>query len=486
MARYLTLSRAARLAGVKRGALQQRISEGELPTFEGKIELSDLLRVYPQTRLDDTAELERVDRIKMKAVPRTMRSHGETPDLETLRARATKLGAELARAQAEANAYRELIGQLQQRLAQQSGTTTNDAVRAWLDNALREQAQKVSVPDELSIKDTMLRFLSAHVFVYPSQHDFFVEGNDTILEAGLRAGLALPYGCSDASCGRCRARLLAGKVKPVRQQPDESRQDTILLCCNTAISDIEIEVAEAHTAEAVEHATLTAEVCKINRPQDDIVVLDLKSPRSRRLRFLAGQHARLSVHGSAARSYSIASCPCDERQLQFHIPRDESEFSRYVFERLSLSDTITIDGPFGQFLLDEESPRSLVHLAWGTGFAPIKSLIENAMALDAAEYVHLYWCYDKREPHPYMHNLCRSWNDALDNFLYTPVAIDMDESSAELEQTLNELAEQQPDLSSFDYYVAGPGPIVETVRTFLRARGLPTDQLKSQTIPPAE
>lgn len=485
MARYLTLSRAARLAGVKRGALQQRISEGDLPTFEGQIELSDLLRVYPQTRLDDTAELDRVDRIKMKAVPRTMRDHAQAPDMETLRARATRLGADLARAQSEASGYRDLITELQTQLAQQAGNPGVDAVRDWLEQALRAQAQKVAVPDELLIKDTMLRFFSAHVFVYPSQHDFFVEGNDTILEAGLRAGLALPYGCSDASCGKCRARLLAGKVKALKAQPTDLPPDTMLLCCNTAISDVEIEVPEARAADALEPVRLHAEVCKINRPRDDMVVLNLKSPRSQRLRFLAGQYAYLSAGGGAARSYPIASCPCDERQLQFHVPRDGSEFSRYVFEKLSLSATIEVEGPYGDFVLDEESPRSLIYLAWESGFGPIKSLIENAMALDAAEHVHLYWYYDQRQPHPYMHNLCRSWHDALDNFRYTAVAMEPDDRDA-LKQGLNELAEQHPDLSSFDFFVAGPARMIDSVRSFLRARALPADQLKSQRVPPDE
>lgn len=489
MARYLTLSRAARLAGVKRGALQKRISEGDLPTFEGKIELSDLLRVYPQTRLDDTTELERVDRIKMKAVPRTMRSHSQLPDVETLHARATKLGAELARAQAEVTGYRELIAQLQARLEQATASPARDDLQRWLADALCEQAKKTAVPDELLIKDTMLRFLSAHVFVYPSQHDFFVEGNDTILEAGLRAGLALPYGCSDASCGQCRARLLAGKVKTVRPgvgSGGSDDQDSILLCCHTAISDVEIEVPEALTAADVGHTRLAAEVCKIKRPQDDVVVLDLKSPRSQRLRFLAGQYARLSVHDGPARAYAIASCPCDERQLQFHVPQDDSEFSRYVFGNLSLADTITVEGPCGHFVLDEESPRSLVFLAWDTGFAPIKSLIENAMALDAAEQVHLYWCYGANQQQPYMHNLCRSWYDALDNFHYVPMAVGRGASSAQFDEALNDIAEEHPDLSSFDFYVAGPADIVAAVRSFLRARGLPADQFKSETLPPAD
>ncbi len=487
MARYLTLSRAARLAGVKRGALQKRISEGDLPTFEGKIELSDLLRVYPQTRLDDTAELERVDRIKMQAVPRTMRSRGQLPDAETLHARAAKLGAELARAQAQATSYRELLEQLQERLARAASSPAIDGIQQWLASALRDQSSTSSVADELLLKDTMLGFLSAHVFVYPSQHDFFVEGNDTILEAGLRAGLALPYGCSDASCGECKAHLLAGKVKAVREpafNDASGSPDNILLCCHTAVSDIEIEVPEALIASDVAHRRLTAQVCKIKRPQDDVVILDLKSPHAQRMRFLAGQYARLSVHDGPAQAYAIASCPCDERQLQFHVPQDDSDFSQYVFGSLSLADTITVDGPDGHFLLDEESPRSLVFIAWETGFAPVKSLIENAMALDAAEQVYLYWCHSNAEPQPYMHNLCRSWHDALDNFHYQPMAIADSGDAAGLDEVLHDIAEAHPDLSSFDFYVAGPADIVAAVRRFLRARGLPVDQFKAQPVPP--
>ena len=486
MARYLTLSRAARLAGVKRGALQKKISEGELPTFEGMIELGDLLRAYPEARVDDTTELQRVDRIKMKAVPRTMREHSGLPDVDTLRSRIEQLSRDLARSKTEAAGYRELFTQLQQRL-ETLGRSDPAFVglKGWLGEGLGQVAG-LAPTDELVVRDSLLRVMTAHVFVYPSGHDYFVEGSDTILEAGLRAGLALPYGCSDGSCGRCKARLLAGKVKAVHEPlhalpAAEQREGALLLCCHTAVSDIEIEVQEADAGAPLPRQEIEARVWRISRPNERIAILDLKTPPSSRLHFIAGQCAMVQAGDAPAQPCAIASCPCDDRQLQFHIARDGSPLAEYAWNRISLSDRVRVAGPFGDFVLDPDSPRSLLFIAWDQGFAPIKSLLENAMALDTAEQLHLYWLHPAGEP-PYMHNLCRSWQDALDGFRYTPRPMHSDHPG-EMEELLNDLFDQHPDLSSHDIYLCAPAAVVERARTFLQARGVPQDQLRTQALP---
>ena len=209
MARFLTLSRAARLVGVRRGALQARIRSGELATFEGQVSLDDLQRLYPQAGLEDNAGLERYEAIKDAAFARRLRER-LLPEPEILMARLAELSRERAEAQAELERYRTLVGELRERLAAATGGAEG---LAWLQQRLAPAARDAT---PLLAQESFLRIMTAHVQVRPSGHEFFVEGNDSLLEAALRAGLALDYGCSAGSCGKCRAKVVSGQVHRTR------------------------------------------------------------------------------------------------------------------------------------------------------------------------------------------------------------------------------------------------------------------------------
>ena len=177
----------------------------------------------------------------------------------------------------------------------------------------------------------------------------------------------------------------------------------------------------------------------------------------------------------------MASCPCDDRNLQFHIRRRAGDaFAERVFGGLKGVDSVRVEGPRGEFVLNEESHRPLVFIAGESGFAPIKSLIEHAMALDAAESLHLVWIAAGRSGH-YLDNLCRSWSDALDDFRYTPLTAKgalADEAEAMLRQVLQD----HPRLSECDVYVAGPAPWANAAEFQLLERGLPRAQLFVNTL----
>ncbi len=165
-------------------------------------------------------------------------------------------------------------------------------------------------------------------------------------------------------------------------------------------------------------------------------LLHLQTPRSNRLRFLAGQSVTLELPGGMSASHPVASCPCDDRNLQFHVRRREGDaFAARVFEGLRAADTVRIEGPRGSFVLNEESDRPLVFIAGGTGFAPIKSLIEHAMALEAAESLSVIWLAPAADGH-YLDNLCRSWSDALDDFRYLPLTLEGAWSQEAVERVL--------------------------------------------------
>lgn len=441
MPRYLTLSRAARLVGVRRGALQSKIRNGELAAFEGMVSEDDLLRAYPEAHLEDNTFLERLEAIKEAAFARRVRER-VLPSAEVLMARL----AELER----------YCAILEERLA--AGAPGGPPLLA---------------------RDRLLRIMSAHVQLKPSGHEFFVDGSDSLLEAALRAGLSLDYGCSAGSCGKCKARIVSGQVHRLRHSDyaftaAEKAAGTVLMCCHTAATDLVIEAREAHGAADMPLQTLDARVKSVSSLGEDMRLLHLQTPRTQRLRFLAGQSVRLSLGGEAAASFPVASCPCDERNLQFHLRRRAGDaFVERVFEGLKGVDTVRVEGPRGEFVLDEASARPLVFVAFDTGFAPVKSLIEHAMALDASESLHLYWIAG--EGGHYLDNLCRSWSDALDDFRYTPLA-----ASGELtgESVLPPLLRDHPRLADCDVYVAGPAPYVSAAEFQLLEHGLPRAQLR--------
>jgi len=315
--------------------------------------------------------------------------------------------------------------------------------------------------------------MAAHVQVRPSGHEFFVEGNDSLLEAALRSGLALDYGCSIGSCGRCKARIVSGQAQRMRHSDyaltaAEKNAGVVLMCCHTALGDLVIEAREALGAADMPVQTIDARVKSVSALAEDMRLLHLQTPRSNRLRFLAGQSASLTLPDGASISLPLASCPCDDRNLQFHVQRRAGDaFAERVFAGLKGVDSVRVEGPRGEFVLNEESRRPLVFVAFDTGFAPIKSLIEHAMALDASETLHLYWMAPGPGGH-YLDNLCRSWGDALDDFHYQPIAA---------QAVLWRLLRDHPRLGDCDAYVAGPAPLAHAAELQLLEHGLPRAQL---------
>jgi CDP-4-dehydro-6-deoxyglucose reductase, E3 len=488
MSQFLTLSRAARLVGVARGALQKRIKDGELPTFEGMVAPADLLRVYPQTHLEDNAHLEQLMQIKESAFARRLRER-ILPDPEVLVVRLSDLGHELADTHAQLERYRTISTEFEQRLAALAAHLSGDAsmevgtLRDWLHAALAH------APDEgeqhlLAVKESTMRVMVAHVLLMPSRREYFVEGSDTLLDAALRAGLALNYGCSNGNCGLCKARVVSGQTKKVRTHDyvlseADKNAGVVLMCSSTAVNDLVIEAEEAGSAREIPLQQIAARVKSIERLSDDVMQLHLQTPRTRRLRFLAGQYVTLQAGETAPVDYPVASCPCDDRNLQFHIHRTPDDlFADHVFQGLKAGDTVNVLGPRGEFVLREDSPHNLVFIAWDIGFAPIMSLIEHALALDVAESLHLYWLAPEGRGH-YLSNLCRSWSDALDNFYFTPVEVP-EAASADPERLQAELARvthDHPQLRDCDVYVAGSPALLDAARAFLLAQGLPAEQL---------
>jgi len=490
MPRLITLSRAARLVGVKRGALQTKIQQGELRTFEGELLLADLLKVYPQTTVEDTTMLERVEHIMEQAVNKIIRPASEdAPDTDTLAARILALGQELAQARQEARRNADLITDLKQKLdelapeSEQTQDRTFSKLRDWFTLALASTDTTADDSDILA-REAFLRVMAAQVRILPSGHEFFIEGSDSILEAGLRGGLALDYGCSNGNCGKCKAKVVSGQVKKICPH-DYALSETekglgyILTCANTAVTDVVLEAEEALGSHDIPQQEIDIRVKKTECPDDRIIILHARTPRTQRLRFLAGQYLSLELEGLPAQYCSIASCPCDDMNLQFHIPTLAGDpFSEQLAGSVRANSVISVQGPKGAFTLKEDSPRWVVFIAVNAGFGPVKSLIEHAMALDIAEHLYLYWITTPGNSH-YLGNLCRAWNDALDNFQYRPLEATDTRPVAEV---LPEIIADLDAVEELDFYVCAPGPLLESIESCLTGNGVPPSRLRLEPV----
>jgi CDP-4-dehydro-6-deoxyglucose reductase, E3 len=485
----ITLSRAARLVGVKRGTLQKQIQRGDLRTFEGELLLADLLHAYPQTEVEDTTMLERVGSIKEQAINKIIRADEGKPDVDTLAARIYSLGRELARERQSARRSGRIVAELTEQFDQlpddADEKTRGEAytrLRDWFSRSI-EATEATDHSTGFMAREAFLRVMAAQVRILPSGHEYFIEGSDSILEAGLRAGLALNYGCSNGNCGLCKCKVLSGEVKKIAPHDyvfskTEKALGYILACATTAVTDVVLEGDEADSASDIPLQEIEVKVRKIEAVDDRVLILHARTPRTKRLRFLAGQYLTLQADTGIVQNCSIASCPCDDMNLQFHIPVVSGNPFSEKIASLRPGNSLAITGPRGNFTLDEDSPRSLVFIAVNTGFGPVKSLIEHAMALDIAEQLRLYWITTPGNDH-YLGNLCRAWTDALDNFHYHALRVRDDTS---VETLLGEMLGELDDISNLDFYSCMPAPLLEPLQAMLTQHGVLPGQIRLELV----
>jgi len=496
MSETLSLTRAARLIGVTRAELQKKIQSGEMLSHDGSVTVENLLACYPDAQLEDTAETRRVAQIKERAFGKRVMER-VLPEPEVLAARITELGKTLANSQMQVKQFNTLLGKLWDKLTEiEAGLDTRSSpalenLKTWIKQEV-ELAMEPGFINPLAIKDNVLHVTTAQVTVLPSKQDFLVEGHDTILEAAVRSGVPLSYGCSGGNCGLCKAKVLSGEVRKTRQHdfviPEaEKNQGYVLLCSNTAVSDVVIEAAVANSVQDIPFQQINAHAKAMGHITDDMILLHLQTPRTQRLRFLAGQGVTLRVGQSYSAELPIASCPCDDRNLLFHISRQNGNlFSDYVFDHLKPNEAVEIEGPHGEFILHEKSTRPMYFIAFDTGFAPIKSLIEHALSLDV-ENIHLHWIGSSQQ-NIYLPNIAHAWDDALDNFHYEEHVAGFDlrtVSSKRAEillKLLNKISAADAYLLHGDIYIAGPEDAVSIAEQYFLGKRLPKTRVAVENV----
>ena len=323
--------------------------------------------------------------------------------------------------------------------------------------------------------------MTHRVRLLPSGREFEAAERETLLEAALRSGVNLTYSCANGSCGGCKVRVVSGEVEEAgfhehKLSEAEQADGVQLLCVAQPRSDLTVEAREIHDAQAIPRQHLTARVSKLERLSETHLVLHLRTPRTKTLRFLAGQHVQITLENLLPKDLPVASCPCNGMQLQFHLRnKPEDPFCRAVFEEVKVGDRMELDGPFGDFTLDDESRRPLVMIAFETGFATLKSLVEHYIALDLSQPLVLWWISERNGGH-YLGNYCRAWEDALDNFAYHPVQA---VAGYDAEPLARAIVAGSPAAAEIDLYLAGEEREVEMVKGAFEAAGTPPERIRA-------
>lgn len=264
------------------------------------------------------------------------------------------------------------------------------------------------------------------VQLLPSEKTFECEPDESVLTAALRAGLILPYGCKNGACGSCKAELIEGDVDYGDYQPRAMSEDErthgkkVLTCCAKPLSKVTVKVREITGVGDIPIKKMPCRVQAIERPADDVAIIKLQLPANEVLQFNAGQYIEFLLRDGSRRSYSMANAPYQEGGLELHIRHmPGGVFTDHVFQAMKPREILRMEGPMGTFFLREDK-RPAILLASGTGFAPIKSLLEQAFFKgDERDFV-LYWG-GRKKADLYQMELAKSWEREHTNFRFVPV-----------------------------------------------------------------
>jgi CDP-4-dehydro-6-deoxyglucose reductase len=323
------------------------------------------------------------------------------------------------------------------------------------------------------------------VTIQPSGHQFVVEDDETILEAALREGFALPYGCRNGACGACKGRVLSGQLdygvhSATALKDEDKAQGRALFCRAKPLSDMVIEAKEIGAARDIVVKTLPCRIEQLEKRADDVMVMKIKLPATERLQFLAGQYIDFQLKDGKTRSFSLANPPHDDALLELHIRHVPGGlFTEQVFSTLKARDILRLKGPLGSFFIRDDSDKPMIFIAGGTGFAPVKAMLEHAFAEHTDRELVLYWGVRSLKD-LYMPELPQQWMAEHPNFSFIPVLSNPAPGDAWQGRTgfVHEaVLADFADLSGYQVYACGAPVMVDNARTaFTQTRNLPEDE----------
>ena len=330
--------------------------------------------------------------------------------------------------------------------------------------------------------------MSFNVSVLPSGRSFSANADETLLAAAIRQGIGLPYGCKDGACGSCKCKKLEGTVTHGAHQlkalsAEEEASGFILTCCGVAHSDVVLESRQVTDESAFPIRKMPVRVTSLQRASHDVMVIHLQLPASDMMKYHAGQYVEFLLRDGDRRAYSMANAPHTQTEtpgLELHIRHmPGGKFTDHVFGAMKEKEILRIEGPYGSFFLREDSDKPLVLLASGTGFAPLKALIEHMQHKNITRPAVLYWG-GRRPADLYMHDWMQAKVAEMPHLRYIPVisdALPEDHWTGRTGFVHQAVLEDFSDLSGHQVYACGAPIVVESARDAYSAlAGLPAEE----------
>ena len=325
--------------------------------------------------------------------------------------------------------------------------------------------------------------MAFEVRIESSEHRFAAEAEETLLDAALRQGVGLPYGCRNGDCGSCIADLLSGEVAYPDGKPEVAIEPgQVVICQAHARSDLCLKVREVNVDADITIKTLPCRAEHLERLSHDVMRVRLKLPETERLQFLAGQYIEFILKDGRRRAFSIANAPHQDEYLELHIRHvPGGSFTGHVFDEMKDRALLRIEGPLGSFYLRENSSRPILMMAGGTGVAPLKGIIDHAQYIGFDRPMHLFWGVGSRRD-LYLHDEPQRWMENNKRFHYTPVLSDPrqeDQWTGKTGLVMDALLETCPDLGDYDIYMSGPPAMIEAATPVFAQHGASLDHMYS-------
>ena len=329
--------------------------------------------------------------------------------------------------------------------------------------------------------------MAFQIVVQPSGRSFTVEGDETLLSAGIRQGLNMPYGCKDGACGSCKCKKISGEVQlgtyQTKALSDKERaQGLVLTCCATALSDVVLESKQVTSADAFPMKKMPVRIASMEKVSSDVMRIFLQLPATELMQYHAGQYVEFLLRDGSRRAYSMANAPhtlaADAPKVELHIRHmPGGKFTDHVFGAMKEKDIQRVEGPQGSFYLREESDKPIVLLASGTGFAPIKALIEHMQHKGITRPTRLYWG-GRRPADLYMHDWVLAQLPLMPHLQYIPVVSDAlpeDAWSGRTGFVHAAVLQDTSSLATYQVYACGAPIVVDSAKRDYVASGLPED-----------
>ena len=329
--------------------------------------------------------------------------------------------------------------------------------------------------------------MAFQIVVQPSGRSFTVEGDETLLSAGIRQGLNMPYGCKDGACGSCKCKKISGEVQLGTYQTkalsdEECAQGLVLTCCATALSDVVLESKQVTSADAFPMKKMPVRIASMEKVSSDVMRIFLQLPATEVMQYHAGQYVEFLLRDGSRRAYSMANAPhtlaADAPKVELHIRHmPGGKFTDHVFGAMKEKDIQRVEGPQGSFYLREDNDAPIVLLASGTGFAPIKALMEHMQHKGITRPTRLYWG-GRRPADLYMNDWVLAQLPLMPHLQYIPVvsnALPEDAWAGRTGFVHAAVLQDTPSLTAYQVYACGAPIVVDSAKRDYLASGLVED-----------